>query len=66
MIREPFEGLTVITDHYLSVAKFWELLLVNKEQHKNCLRKNIYFWRINDAEVKEKYQAKISNRFAAM
>jgi hypothetical protein len=61
-----FRGADCDTDHYLVAVRLREGLSVIKrlaqkfDMHRFDLRK------LNDAEVKEQYQVKITNRFAAL
>jgi hypothetical protein len=54
------------TDHYLVVAKLRERISVSKQARQNSDLKRFDLKKLNDVEVKEKYQVEISNRFAAL
>jgi len=54
------------SDHYLVVAKLRERLAVNKKSAKKFERERFNLRKLNELEVKEKYQIEITNRFAAL
>jgi hypothetical protein len=54
------------TDHYLVVAKLRETISVSKRAKQNSDLERFDLKRLDDVEVKEKYQAEISNRFAGL
>jgi DNA repair ATPase RecN len=53
-------------DHYLVVAKLRERLSVSKQVAQKFYMLRFDLRKLNDAEVKEQYQVKITNRFAAL
>jgi hypothetical protein len=53
-------------DHYLVTAKFRERLLVSKRVAQKSDMQRFDLRTLNDAEVKEQNQVKITNRFAAL
>jgi hypothetical protein len=53
------------TDHYLVVAKLRERISVSKRARQKFDLERFDMRMIDDREVKEKYQVKISNRFAS-
>jgi hypothetical protein len=53
------------TDHYLVVAKLRERISVSKRARQNFDLERFDLKRLDDIEVKEKYQVEISNKFAA-
>jgi hypothetical protein len=58
-----FRGADCDTDRYLVVSKCREKLLVSKRVTQKFDMQRFYLKKLNDAEVKEQYQVKISNRF---
>jgi hypothetical protein len=61
-----FRGADSDTDHYLVVAKLGERISVSKRARQNFDPERFDLKKLNDVEVKEKYQVEISNRFAAL
>jgi hypothetical protein len=59
-----FRGADCDTDHYLVVAKLRERISVSKQARQNFDPERFDLKKLNDVEVKEKYQVEISNRFA--
>ena len=58
--------LTVITDHYLVVAKVSKRLVVGKKAAQKFDGKRLYLRKVNELEVRKQYQIKITNRSAAL
>jgi len=54
------------TDHYLVVAEFRERLTVSKKAAQKFDVEKFNLRKLNELEVREWYQIKISNRFDAM
>jgi hypothetical protein len=54
------------TDHYLVVAKLRERISVSKRARKNLNLERFDLKKLDNREVKKKYQVEISNRFAAL
>jgi hypothetical protein len=59
-------GAEFDTDHYLVVAKLRERISVNKQARQKFDLERFDLKKLDDIEVKEKYQVEISNRFAAL
>jgi hypothetical protein len=56
-----FRGADCDTDHYLVVAELRERISVNKRARQNSDLERFDLKKLNDVEVKEKYQVGISN-----
>ena len=54
------------THHYLLVAKLRERLAVNKKAAQKFDGERFNLRKLNELEVKKKYQIEITNRFAAL
>jgi hypothetical protein len=61
-----FRGTKHNIDHYLSVTKVTERLSIRKCAAQKCDMERLNLKRLNDVEVTEHYQFKISNRFAVL
>jgi hypothetical protein len=61
-----FRGVDCDTDHYLIVAKLRKRISVSKRARQNSDLERFDLKRLDDIEVKEKYQVEISNRSAAL
>ena len=54
------------TDLYLVVAKVRERLAANKQAPQNLVRERFNLRKLNELEVKKKYQIEITKRFVAL
>jgi hypothetical protein len=61
-----FRGDDCDTDRYLVVAKLRERISVSKRARQNFDLERFDLKNLDDAEVKEKHQVEISNRFAVL
>jgi hypothetical protein len=63
---QSFRGADSDTDHYLVVEKLRERISVSKRARQNFDLERSDLKKLDDIEVKEKYQVEISNRFAVL
>jgi len=61
-----FRGADCDTDHYLVVAKVRERLAVRKQAARKYDGVRFNLRKLNDLEVRKKYQIEIKNRFTAL
>jgi hypothetical protein len=64
-MSDLLEGLTD-TYHYLMAEKLLERMSVSKRETQKFYMQKFALRKLNDSEVKEQYQVKITNRFAAL
>jgi hypothetical protein len=62
----PFRGADCDTDHCLVVAKLGERISVSKRTRQKFDLERFDLKKLDDVEIKEKYQVEISNRFGAL
>ena len=63
---QSFRSADCDIDHYLVVAKVRERLAVRKQDTQNFDGERFNMKKLNELEVKKKYQIEITNRFAAL
>jgi hypothetical protein len=63
---QSFRGAESDTDHYLVVEKLRERISVSKRARQKFDFERFDLKKLDDVEVKERYQVEISNRFTAL
>ena len=61
-----FRGADCDTDHYLVIGKVREKLAVGKQAAQRFDRQRFNSRKLNEPEVRERYQIEITNRSAAL
>jgi len=61
-----FRGADFDTDHYLVIAKVRERIAAGKQATQRSDRQRFNLRKLNEPEVREQYQIKVTNRFAAL
>jgi len=61
-----FRGGDCDTEHYLVIAKVRESIAVGKQAAQRFDRQRFNLRKLNEPEVRERYQIKITSRFAAL
>ena len=61
-----FMGADCDSDHYLVVAKVREILAVRKQAAQKVVGERFNLRKLNELEVRKRYQIEITNRFAAL
>ena len=59
-------GAECDTDHYLVLAKVWEILTVNKRATQKFDGEKFNLSKLNELQVRKQYQIEITDRFAAV
>ena len=63
---KKFRGADCNSDHYLVVAKGRERLAVCKQAAQEVVGERFNLGKLNEREVRKRYQIEITNRFAAL
>ena len=61
-----FRGADCNSDNYLVVAKVREILAVRKQAAQEVVGERFNLRKLNELEVRKRYQIEITNRFAAL
>ena len=61
-----FRGADCDSEHYLVVAKVRERLAVRKQAAQEVVGERFNLRKLNELEVRQRYQIEITNRFAAL